>query len=1440
MPRRAIPKEDKVANRNKRRRELYAEKKRDSTDIPPAEALPLTEDSGIRLHTSPPRTPSRAHQLSTLLLSPVSALGRRLWAWRLVGTPPQTEEGTETQPQTAFPEGNESSSQTAFPEGNESSSQTAFPEGYESSSQTAFPERNETSPQPSGPSNEVFNGPATPKTPASLPDSDSEDLVAASIADTTGRLWNTRDYNRLRSPSPTHYASRAHRGTPAVLSAPVEAQTLARRSPSSRQPSVVSSARPNDRGEVSVVGASSAEAPVSTSVLPSTETSEAEVVFEGRTAQPEWYAVDSSPSIPSSPFAPEATQSPIRGDDPVHRISDDRDIPVVDVTDWTEADLDASQSSCNQTLDQAMRPWCNCTPRPEDYPPLPADASSLAELSSSWNGFIPEQFCDTDAALPSPLRRPDMLPRDGSLNDFQAIPWASLLAGSEEPYSLDFAKSEERFLQERALRNIQLERTWDVDSCLAELHTLAAHKHPFRLSYCPPFSRRITQNQRVTFQGHAAHKCKQLRLGYSAGDSGCGFSTHVLFPNMQVFNETHLSLTQQQYWFENVIGPALQASCERHVLSRHPTSLRTARNKARMKREVIVRDHGQPMDYRCPIPVNDLAEFWSHVKRLANQSRDYSELILIISAHDLKIDTARKHPDTTRRDWMTLLESLYHTGPTYVVQNSIWVDFGVDEYGVVDEGPGITLINKAPCLDSWANTFQDPGSRHHRIKKSFFPFMMTRDAGSVSVELLQGNDLRDKHGLAYHKRYNGVKELFTSPFKDVLPFCNPSLEAIGFEQAELDRWYAVNFRGTAGYTDPETGHEAATDSATPGKKVRLVEFYTDVKRRIAGALEEAIRKRKDYGVRHEYRLQLRSFEQLRFIIWNDTFNHREDMFPGGQSPRINTENPTSEVSCHSLSATKLTQDNIDSIQQIDLNRSRHRRFYILPTQEVAEFIAASINRWLLLIEAKASQSSRGPGHLLPATPSQQRIHGILIAAMLRTIRLTLGGLEPSAFPQLWLSSWVRRKRRRPQRPDIDQNERPRKRHRGLGYKEIVVRHGVSSLPKDHLQWEGIPSFTPEFLRQLTMRNGFQTRFRAQRDIAGALTLQDRLLEAFRDSLQHALRLDQETARRQGFTAEVLDVVMTGVQLVIQEYIREVFRHTKYWAIQNLRKGAQQATWSRHCAGLTAEELDGQLGLSFDMVSRLYGPGIEPRIAQARLPRNDRNSPRTQHFAEYHASGLWRDRVRALFAWNDLPIGSNDRAWENEGFRQLAKRLHFIVKSEAQRVGKAEELARSFMTCLACAASKALLIIPQYDQSRMAVTYKANSNHSSYARAQIKELLPIQTMNWWIAHVPSKLNTQLRRATKETQPDAPNKTALRNLLIADSQWLRCSYAVDWESTAIKHPLAQLGVSLRLARATRFREENLADRDESDEDDSGPDTDASSESSITSDFAFEDGN
>ena len=77
--------------------------------------------------------------------------------------------------------------------------------------------------------------------------------------------------------------------------------------------------------------------------------------------------------------------------------------------------------------------------------------------------------------------------------------------------------------------------------------------------------------------------------------------------------------------------------------------------------------------------------------------------------------------------------------------------------------------------------------------------MLTRDAGSLSIELQGRNELRSCGGIAYNKAYNISKDLFATPFKQHESFGNPQFEALGFSPKHINRWQCINRGGLSSH-----------------------------------------------------------------------------------------------------------------------------------------------------------------------------------------------------------------------------------------------------------------------------------------------------------------------------------------------------------------------------------------------------------------------------------------------------------------------------------------------------------------------------------------------------------------------------------------------------------------------------------------------------------------
>jgi len=79
-----------------------------------------------------------------------------------------------------------------------------------------------------------------------------------------------------------------------------------------------------------------------------------------------------------------------------------------------------------------------------------------------------------------------------------------------------------------------------------------------------------------------------------------------------------------------------------------------------------------------------------------------------------------------------------------------------------------------------------------------------------------------------------------------------------------------------------------------------------------------------------------------------------------------------------------------------MRKNSHLAYFVLPTSVVNDYVKADVNRYLLLIEALMLQVTSRPDS--PAvSQGQQLVNGIMLSALLRTIRLAYGNTNPKGI-----------------------------------------------------------------------------------------------------------------------------------------------------------------------------------------------------------------------------------------------------------------------------------------------------------------------------------------------------------------------------------------------------------------------------------------------------------
>lgn len=482
-------------------------------------------------------------------------------------------------------------------------------------------------------------------------------------------------------------------------------------------------------------------------------------------------------------------------------------------------------------------------------------------MTHYWQQKLPSQFQHED--VPAPLNDPsEKLARDPRHPDHQPVDWRNMLGGKndyEKSIPLDLLRSENQFLKSYNPPRVHVRRTWDVDSFIARVTSLAAFRDGFILSFSPSYLRTMTQSLRVLINGRSVHKCKHLLLGHGKRASN-EFHCYVIFPRMPVGHDGHLYLAQtvQKRWLDRLVIPAIEAHCPSHVLQHLPATFADVATKSWVKKEAADKSHDAAINIFHHIQERYCRQLWDKIVALASAPDlpEFHSLFLIVVHHDLKYSTKSNNARDCRQDFVASLQSCFHWTTDFFPSEDCWVDFGMEDTPVAHpDSPPVTLLRKTQCLKAWKDHFDCPSQAQNLTVSQDYNWSLTKDAGSTSIELKHNNILRRYGQIAYNKAYNIHKTLFTTPIKGLQPFSNPQFEALAFSQDTMSRWYRANSLGT--------------EFSASKKRQALLRSYFATKRRVTTALRA--HQRRCYGVRQEYRIRWDLFEALQL----DPHEHEE-------------------------------------------------------------------------------------------------------------------------------------------------------------------------------------------------------------------------------------------------------------------------------------------------------------------------------------------------------------------------------------------------------------------------------------------------------------------------------------------------------------------------------------------------------------------------------------
>ena len=144
-----------------------------------------------------------------------------------------------------------------------------------------------------------------------------------------------------------------------------------------------------------------------------------------------------------------------------------------------------------------------------------------------------------------------------------------------------------------------------------------------------------------------------------------------------------------------------------------------------------------------------LEAFWSKVVQRSNTlqgtnngfDNHFRNPFLVVSGHGLKLFTKRDGEAKACVDFLAHLDQCFQFKMD--MEWEAWFDLGVEDVPKTMEpsSTGVTFLRKMHCLDSWAKKFASPNTKSDYLKITKYHWLATRDARSVSTELLPTNSL---------------------------------------------------------------------------------------------------------------------------------------------------------------------------------------------------------------------------------------------------------------------------------------------------------------------------------------------------------------------------------------------------------------------------------------------------------------------------------------------------------------------------------------------------------------------------------------------------------------------------------------------------------------------------------------------------------------------------
>lgn len=593
------------------------------------------------------------------------------------------------------------------------------------------------------------------------------------------------------------------------------------------------------------------------------------------------------------------------------------------------------------------------------------------------------------------------------------LDWQLVLSGGDEPAVLDMWASE----TSNPSRLAAIQRWFDIDAFIGLPTTLSVHREGFYVSFYSRFSKQITQDQYLRFNGVKPYQCKHLRLGYS--DASPGWDTFVLFPAMPrgPTRVNHLTDEEQRVWVDDILLSACKTHLSERSQERLPRDFEADRLKARARQaETTSTQAINQMEAFYYIPHEKLGDVWAAVKSTLARSNNpqhaiYQGAFLLVLHYGCKERFAAETMELAREKFVNHFNRAFDS--RYMPLDSCWVDLAWEDVPSSTDGRnGTNLLQKSHCLKT---AFEEAGLQ----KPQQYTWQMTQDAGSAR-RAAGWKHANRRGGFVFMQGYNVEKEDFATLAKKHTLFGETGLDDLAVRESTLKRWAEANQAG----------------SGSSVSRQRLLKAFTESKKRAYTPML-GDRAGKNWGRRTEVRISGALLLML--------------------------DEPTALQTDTSLAVP---------------GGGRHRPFWVLLDRQVSSFKVMNYNRYVAAINTLIDRVSEVSNKDEASILEEQAHNSAMLKVLLETLRYTANNGFPKEQSALWHRRYGPRHM---EDSNVDgravRARGPvRAVKQGLGFSESLANFNFAWLPEEMFNWRTL-TFKDEVLRQTTFLHRNFGRFR---------------------------------------------------------------------------------------------------------------------------------------------------------------------------------------------------------------------------------------------------------------------------------------------------------------------------------------------------------------------------